>query len=87
MCLAIPGKITEIYETDGLLMGRVDFGGVVKETCLAYLENPQVGDYTLIHVGFAISKVDEEEAFRTLELLREMGQLAEELGEEAESIE
>lgn len=87
MCLAIPGKITEIYETDGLLMGRVDFGGVVKETCLAYLENPQVGDYTLIHVGFAISKVDEEEAFRTLELLREMGQLAEELGEEAAAIE
>lgn len=80
MCLAIPGKITEIYETAGLTMGRVDFGGIVKEACLAYIEDPQVGEYTMIHVGFAISKVDEEEAFRTLELLREMGELAAELG-------
>lgn len=80
MCLAIPGKITEIYELAGLQMGKVDFGGIVKEACLAYLEDPQVGDYTMIHVGFAISKVDEDEAFRTLELLREMGELDEELG-------
>ncbi len=80
MCLAIPGKITAIYEVAGLLMGKVDFGGVVKEACLAYLDSPHVGDYTMIHVGFAISKVDEEEAFRTLELLREMGELDAELG-------
>jgi len=80
MCLAIPGKIIEIYELAGLQMGKVDFGGIVKEACLAYLEDPQIGDYTMIHVGFAISKVDEEEAFRTLELLREMGELDEELG-------
>ncbi|MCA9886940.1 MAG: HypC/HybG/HupF family hydrogenase formation chaperone [Anaerolineae bacterium] len=80
MCLAIPGRITEIYEVAGLQMGKIDFGGITKEACLAYLENPQVGDYTMIHVGFAISKVDEEEAFRTLELLREMGELDEELG-------
>lgn len=80
MCLAIPGKITSIYEIAGLKMGSVDFGGVAKEACLAYLEDPQIGDYTLIHVGFAISKVDEEEAFRTLELLREMGELDAELG-------
>jgi hydrogenase expression/formation protein HypC len=80
MCLAIPGKIVEIYELAGLQMGKVDFGGVMKEACLAYLEEPQVGDYTMIHVGFAISKVDEEEAFRTLELLREMGELSGELG-------
>lgn len=77
MCLAIPGKITEIYEVGGLQMGKVDFGGITKEACLAYLEDPQVGDYTMIHVGFAISKVDEEEAFRTLELLKEMGELDE----------
>lgn len=80
MCLAIPGKIIEMYEIAGLTMGKVDFGGIVKEACLAYLEDPQIGEYTMIHVGFAISKVDEEEAFRTLELLREMGELAEELG-------
>lgn len=80
MCLAIPGKIIEMYEVAGLQMGKVDFGGVVKEACLAYLDSPQVGDYTMIHVGFAISKVDEEEAFRTLELLREMGELEDELG-------
>lgn len=80
MCLAIPGKIIEIYDAAGLKMGKVDFGGVVKETCLAYLENPQIGDYTLIHVGFAISKIDEKEASRTLELLREMDELDAELG-------
>jgi len=80
MCLAIPGKITEIYEIAGLKMGKVDFGGILKEACLAYLDEPQVGDYTMIHVGFAISKVDEEEAFRTLELLREMGELDEAFG-------
>ncbi len=80
MCLAIPGRIIEIYEVAGLQMGKVDFGGIVKEACLAYLDEPEVGDYTMIHVGFAISKVDEEEAFRTLELLREMGELEDELG-------
>lgn len=77
MCLAIPGRITEIYEVNGLKMGKVDFGGILKEACLAYLDEPQVGDYTMIHVGFAISKVDEEEAFRTLELLQELGELEE----------
>jgi hydrogenase expression/formation protein HypC len=77
MCLAIPGKIIDIYETSGLKMGKVDFGGVVKEACLAYLDNPQIGNYTMIHVGFAISLVDEAEAMRTLELLEELGQLDE----------
>lgn len=80
MCLAIPGRIIEIYEIAGLQMGKVDFGGVVKEACLAYLEEPQVGEYTMIHVGFAISKVDEEEAFRTLDALRQLGELEAELG-------
>lgn len=80
MCLAIPGKIIDMYESAGLQMGKVDFGGVVKEACLAYIEEPRLGDYIMIHVGFAISKVDEEEAFRTLELLREMGELDAELG-------
>lgn len=86
MCLAIPGKITAIYEVAGLQMGKVDFGGIMKEACLAYLDTPQVGEYVMIHVGFAISKVDEAEAFRTLELLREMGELDEELGVDLASI-
>lgn len=80
MCLGIPGRITEIYEIAGLKMGKVDFGGVMKEACLEYIPDVKVGDYTVIHVGFAISRIDEEEAFRSLELLREMGELDEELG-------
>ncbi|MCS7071657.1 MAG: HypC/HybG/HupF family hydrogenase formation chaperone [Anaerolinea sp.] len=82
MCLAIPGKIIDIYEAGGLQMGKVDFGGVVKEACLSYIEEPRLGDYVMIHVGFAISKVDEDEASRILELLREMGELDAELGAE-----
>lgn len=79
MCLGIPGKVIEIYEVNGLKMGKVDFGGVVKEACLAYVPEIQVGEYTIIHVGFAISQIDEEEARATLELLREMDVLGEEL--------
>lgn len=80
MCLGIPGKIIETYDIAGLRMGKVDFGGIVKEACLAYVPEAKVGDYTVIHVGFAISAIDEEEAFRSLEALREMGELDEELG-------
>jgi hydrogenase expression/formation protein HypC len=80
MCLGIPGRIVEIYDTAGLKMGKIDFGGVVKEACLAYLEEVEVGDYAIIHVGFAISKLDEEEAQHTLQALREMGDLNTELG-------
>lgn len=74
MCLAVPGKIQEIYEKDGLRMGRVDFGGVVREVCLAYVPEAQVGDYCIVHVGFALNLVSEEEAQQTLALLREIGQ-------------
>ncbi len=81
MCLGVPGKITEVYERDGLKMGRVDFGGIVKEACLAYVPEAQVGDYTLIHVGFALNIIDEQEALETLSLLREIDALGEELGE------
>jgi hydrogenase expression/formation protein HypC len=80
MCLGIPGKITEIYESNGMKMGKVDFGGVVRETCLDFIPEAEVGDYTVIHVGFAISMLSEEEAQKTLELLREIGQLGEDLG-------
>ncbi len=86
MCLGIPGKIIETYDLAGLLMGKVDFGGVIKEACLAYVPEAKVGDYTVIHVGFAISVIDEEEAFRSLELLHEMGDLDEELGVELGAI-
>lgn len=82
MCLGVPGKIVEVYEREGLKMGKVDFGGILKEVCLAYVPEAQVGDYTLIHVGFALNIIDEQEALETLSLLREIDALGEELGEE-----
>ena len=82
MCLGIPGKIVEIYEAEGLKMGKVDFGGVIRETCLAYVPEAEIGQYTIVHVGFALNLIDEEEAQATLALLDEVGLLAEELGEE-----
>ena len=82
MCLGIPGRIVEIYDGGGLKMGKVDFGGVVREACLAYIPDAQVGDYTVIHVGFAISRIDEEEAQRTLELLSEMATFDDQLAPE-----
>ena len=80
MCLGVPGKIVEIYEKDGMQMGKVDFGGVTRETCLDFVPEAVVGDYTVIHVGFAISLLSEEEAQKTLEMLREITDLGEELG-------
>ena len=80
MCLGVPGKITTIYEKNGMRMGKVDFGGVIRETCLDFVPEAQVGDYTVIHVGFAISLLSEEEANKTLDMLREIGQLGKELG-------
>jgi hydrogenase expression/formation protein HypC len=82
MCLGIPGKITDIYEKDTLKMGKLDFGGVAKEVCLAYVPDAQVGDYALIHVGFAISLMDEDEAIETLKLIREVAEFGEEIGQE-----
>jgi hydrogenase expression/formation protein HypC len=82
MCLGIPGKVVEIRDDGPLRMALVDFGGVRKEACLAYVPEVQLDDYVIIHVGFAISQVDEEEALRTLEMLKmidELG-LATELG-------
>ncbi len=72
MCLAVPGKITEIYENAGLLMGKIDFGGVIREACLAYVPEAKVGDYTVIHVGFALNLLDESEALETLRLFDEI---------------
>jgi len=75
MCLAVPGKIVEIYHIDGLAMGKVDFGGVVREACLEYVPNAKVGDYTLIHVGFALNLISEQEAMETLAMLNEIASL------------
>lgn len=80
MCLGIPGRVTKIYEADGILMGTVDFGGVVKEVCLAYVPEIQIGEYTIVHVGFAITQLDEESAQESLALFEQMGILGEELG-------
>ena len=77
MCLGVPGKVIEIYETNGIRMGKVDFGGLTKEVCLAYVPEAQIGDYVIVHVGFAISVLDEVAALRTLEHLQSAGQLTE----------
>jgi hydrogenase expression/formation protein HypC len=77
MCLAIPGKVVESFEQRGLRMAKVQFGGITREACLEYVPETQVGDYVLVHVGFAISRVDEQEAKRTYELLESMDQLTE----------
>jgi hydrogenase expression/formation protein HypC len=79
MCLGIPGRITEIRDEAGLAMGKVDFGGVRKDACLAYLPVAKLGDYVIVHVGFAISRVDEAEALKTLEILESMGVMTPEL--------
>ena len=69
MCLGVPGKIVEIYQANGLDMGKIDFGGVVREVCLSYTPEAKIGDYALIHVGFALNLLSEEEAQETLALL------------------
>jgi hydrogenase expression/formation protein HypC len=78
MCLAVPGKIISISENTPIMRtGRVSFGGVVKEVSLAYVPEAAVGDYVIVHVGFALSKVDEDEAQRVFEYLEQMGELGE----------
>jgi hydrogenase expression/formation protein HypC len=86
MCLGIPGKIIEIYEANGLHMGKIDFGGVTKEVCLAYVPEAQIGNYAIVHVGFALNVLDEAEALETLQLLREIGAMDEELGADAATV-
>lgn len=77
MCLAIPGQVRSIYDDQGVPMGVVDFGGVTKEVCLAYVPEIIVGEYAIVHVGFAISKVDEKSALETLRSFDELGLLEE----------
>ena len=78
MCLGIPGKILDIHEQDGLPMGKVEFGGIAKDICLAYVPEAQIGDYVLVHVGFALSIIDEDEAqevFSYIEQIQELSDL------------
>jgi hydrogenase expression/formation protein HypC len=79
MCLGVPGQIVEVYEANGTRMGRVNFGGILKDVCLAYVPEAGVGDYTIVHVGFAITRLDEQSALESLALFRQMGVLEENL--------
>lgn len=81
MCLGIPGKIVELFQQAGLHMAKIDFGGVVREACVETLPEAKVGDYAIIHAGFALNLLDEQEALETLQLLREAGVLDEELNQ------
>ena len=85
MCLGIPGKLTEVYQRDDLPMGKVEFGGILKEVCLAYTPEAHLGEYLLVHVGFAISRIDETEAEEIFSYIREISKAAEEQEEPAGS--
>jgi hydrogenase expression/formation protein HypC len=76
MCLAVPGKVAELYQANGVSMARVDFGGIVREACMAYLPEARLGDYVLVHAGFAITQMDEEEARRTLADLQALAEIS-----------
>jgi len=79
MCLAIPGKVISVEQNNGLRSARIQFGGIVRQASLDFVPEAQVGDYVMVHVGYAISRVDAEEAERTYQLLEEMGSLEAEL--------
>ena len=81
MCLGIPGRVVEAYDGPLMRMGKVDFGGIVREVCLAYVPEADVNDYVIVHVGFAITKLDEDEAQETLRLMAEAGILEQELAQ------
>ena len=85
MCLGIPGRIVEKFERDAMPMGKVDFGGIAKDVCLAYTPEAEVDDYVLVHVGFAISCIDEAEAAEMVALLREVDEAGEPAADEEES--
>ncbi|HYO01943.1 MAG TPA: HypC/HybG/HupF family hydrogenase formation chaperone [Mycobacterium sp.] len=79
MCLGIPGKIIKIWDESGTRMATVDFGGTTKKVCLAYLPDLQIGEYTIVHAGFALNRLDEESANNTLKMFADLGFLEEEL--------
>lgn len=77
MCLGIPGKVVEITQEHEILMGKVDFGGVLRRVCLEHVREVKLGEYVIVHVGFALSRIDEAEAHRVFDLLKRMDQLDE----------
>jgi hydrogenase expression/formation protein HypC len=79
MCLSVPGRVTEVFDDDGLRMGKVAFGGVAKSVCLEHVPEAGVGDYVLVHVGFALARIDEDEARRIFEFLATVEPLEEEV--------
>ena len=79
MCLAVPGKITEIYQTPAAKMGKVDFGGVIREVCLEAVPEAEIGSYVIVHAGFALNTLSEREAQETLDALKELGDVEGEL--------
>jgi hydrogenase expression/formation protein HypC len=81
MCLAVPGKVTEVWNKDQTRMAKVDFGGVIKEVCLEFVPDIEVGDYAIVHVGFALQRLDEKSAMETLALFESMGELDKEFGD------
>lgn len=85
MCLALPGRVEEVWEANGTRMATVNFGGVRKEICLAFVPEVVVGDYTIIHAGFAITQLDEQSALETLEIFKNIGMLDEEFAINLES--
>lgn len=85
MCLGVPGEVTSLFERDGVRFAKVRFGAIVRDVCLAYQEEARPGDFVLVHVGFAISRLDADEAQRTLALLEQLGAVEDELGPEGVS--
>ncbi len=85
MCLALPGCVVELNESDGVVFGLVDFDGTRREVCFASIPDIAVGEYVIVHVGFAIARVDEESALETIEMFRELGLLDEELNRAPEA--
>ncbi len=81
MCLAVPGRVVSVSDDDGTTMAQVDFGGVRKEVCLAYIPDVEVGEYVIVHVGFAIQRLDEKSALETLANFDKLGILEEEFGD------
>lgn len=81
MCLAVPGKVLQVWEADATRMATVDFGGVLKEVCLQFVPDIEVGDYAIVHVGFALQRLDEKSALETLALFRQLGEIDLEFGD------
>ena len=82
MCLAVPGKIIELHEERGLAMGKVDFSGTVVPICLAYVPEAKIGEYVIVHAGFALSVIDEEEAQKTFALFDEISSIGDDLSKD-----